>query len=289
MYGIEKDLNLKNIIEVDTKPLPDFKEFLLQWIDFLRKNESEASNYLIREAVILSDGISGIEKLACEEGEKFPEAYVDWIAKLEEKKEYRAMLDVSKKGLKKIEKDFLARAEIAKGMVRASEYLEDLDNQLIGWEEAFYSVPSLSYFLSLIEIAEKKGCLQEAIEKVLAGIISRKAVLSERVLSEIYILAGKYDNAFSLYKENLSLGWNSITNPKGLVTTAIVIIPISWATWAATGTDPVPVPPPIPAVRKTISAPSSAMAISPLLSRAAASPTLGSPPAPRPLVNSGPS
>ena len=45
------------------------------------------------------------------------------------------------------------------------------------------------------------------------------------------------------------------SNAKGLVTTPTVSIPISFAKPATTGAAPVPVPPPIPAVTKTISAP----------------------------------
>jgi len=52
---------------------------------------------------------------------------------------------------------------------------------------------------------------------------------------------------------------------------------------------PVPVPPPIPAVRKTISAPCSKLANSLVLSSAALSPITGSPPAPNPRVDFGPS
>ncbi len=48
---------------------------------------------------------------------------------------------------------------------------------------------------------------------------------------------------------------------KGLVTTATVSAPISRATSATIGAAPVPVPPPIPAVMKTMSAPSSTSAM----------------------------
>jgi hypothetical protein len=44
---------------------------------------------------------------------------------------------------------------------------------------------------------------------------------------------------------------------KGLVTTATVSAPTSWAIWAMIGVAPVPVPPPMPLVMKTMSAPSS--------------------------------
>jgi len=51
------------------------------------------------------------------------------------------------------------------------------------------------------------------------------------------------------------------SNGNGLVTTATVRIPNSLATWATMGAPPVPVPPPMPAVMNTMSAPSSSSAI----------------------------
>ena len=70
----------------------------------------------------------------------------------------------------------------------------------------------------------------------------------------------------------------------GFVTTAIVKIPISFAILATIGAAPVPVPPPIPAVTNTISAPFIASDISDLLSSAACAPISGFAPAPSPLV-----
>ena len=61
-------------------------------------------------------------------------------------------------------------------------------------------------------------------------------------------------------------------------------MPCSLAAFATMGAAPVPVPPPIPAVMKTRSAPRIASLISSMLSSAAALPTAGSAPAPRPWV-----
>ena len=77
---------------------------------------------------------------------------------------------------------------------------------------------------------------------------------------------------------------------KGTVTIPTVRIPMSFATFAITGAAPVPVPPPIPAVMKTIFVfcPIEAL-ISSILSIAAFSPTSGSAPAPKPSVMVTPS
>ena len=71
---------------------------------------------------------------------------------------------------------------------------------------------------------------------------------------------------------------------KGLVTTPTVRIPISFAAPAITGAAPVPVPPPIPQVTNTMSAPSMIFLTSSMLSSAAFCPTSGCAPAPRPFV-----
>ena len=71
---------------------------------------------------------------------------------------------------------------------------------------------------------------------------------------------------------------------KGFVTTPTVRAPCSFAMRATTGVAPVPVPPPIPHVTNTISAPFRAAEISSALSSAAFSPISGRAPAPSPLV-----
>ena len=74
----------------------------------------------------------------------------------------------------------------------------------------------------------------------------------------------------------------------GRVTTPMVRAPMLLATSATTGAPPVPVPPPLPAVMKTMSAPFRISSISSRCSSAACRPTSGSLPAPRPRVSSRP-
>mmetsp|Transcript_15285 Transcript_15285/g.26205 ORF Transcript_15285/g.26205 Transcript_15285/m.26205 type:complete len:289 (+) Transcript_15285:280-1146(+) len=72
---------------------------------------------------------------------------------------------------------------------------------------------------------------------------------------------------------------------KGKVTIPTVSFPISFERRAMTGAAPLPVPPPIPAVRNTRSAPSRAAEICSLLSSADFKPIEGSPPQPSPRVS----
>ena len=81
---------------------------------------------------------------------------------------------------------------------------------------------------------------------------------------------------------------NAPSKGKGFVTTPTVSAPQSRASLAITGLAPVPVPPPIPAVTNTISAPSICSLIKSVDSSAALLPTSGLAPAPRPCVISCP-
>ncbi len=79
------------------------------------------------------------------------------------------------------------------------------------------------------------------------------------------------------------------SNVNGLVTTPTVSAPWSRAICEMIGAAPVPVPPPMPAVTNTMSAPSSISAIRLASSSAALRPTSGCAPAPRPRVSEPPS
>jgi hypothetical protein len=157
LYYIGDEFNLRSVINTGREPLPDFDQFLPKWIDLLKKMNQRQANYLLREAVGLSGGTSALARLAREEGYRYPRAYVDWIKALEKDGDFRSMLQAAKEGLTNIPVDLLVRAEIAEGMVRAGEHLQDIETQLAGWQQAFYSNPSLSYLLSLLSAAEQKS------------------------------------------------------------------------------------------------------------------------------------
>ena len=80
----------------------------------------------------------------------------------------------------------------------------------------------------------------------------------------------------------------SPSKAKGLVTTPTVRMPSSRTARAMTGAAPVPVPPPMPAVMKTMCEPASCSRISSSDSSAPARPTSGCAPAPRPSVSCAP-
>lgn len=243
-YHIGDDFNLQSIINAERNPLPDFAQFLLKWIDLLKKTNERSASYLLREAVMLSGGTSDIAKLARDEGNRYPRVYVDWIKALEKDGDFRMMLQVANEGLTNVPKDIAIRAEIAEGMVRAGEHLQDTEVQLAGWQEAFYSNPSLSYLLSLLSVAEPKGRYQEEIEAAITRVASllqrrenkqvrsvgeinnelQESTASVSLLNQACLLAGRYEDVFDLNSNKKASAWSYGNNDKGLAIPFFLIL-----------------------------------------------------------------
>jgi hypothetical protein len=234
-YHLGDELNLQSVVNIERKSLPDFAQFLFEWIELLKGTSDRKASYLLREAVILSGGTQAIARFAHDEGQRYPKAYVDWIKALEHDGDYLAMFDASRKGLASLPKDYVVRAEIAEGMVRAGEHLLDVESQLVGWHEAFYSDPSLSHLLSLLSVAEQKGRYKEEIEAAITRVALlpgkggksqshssignsefQESSASESLLNQAYLLAGRHEDVFILCKKKGALGWSYGKNPKGL-------------------------------------------------------------------------
>lgn len=234
-WSVGDGFNLKSVVNALLDSLPNFSKFLVEWVKLLQKKNDRTSSYLLREAVLLSGGVSAIEKFALEHGKRHPKAYLDWINALEKEGKHNLICEAAKKGLDNIPKDYTVRAEVAEKMSYIGKILNDLDMQLTGWREAFFSDPSLSHFLSLITIANKRNCYKsetEAAEKRVIELLGRErisrhiqielsdnseAFASKCLLNQIYLLTGKYEKAFELCKDEDSLGWSHGSNVKGLV------------------------------------------------------------------------
>ena len=120
-----------------------------------------------------------------------------------------------------------------------------------------------------------------------SGIVVRRSTISSSLSLGITISVSTLSFRRSIPETALTIRCFA-SNLNGFVTTPTVNIPISFAILATTGAAPVPVPPPIPQVTNTISAPSIALDRSSALSSAAFIPISGWAPAPRPLVSFSP-
>ncbi|MEA1871097.1 MAG: hypothetical protein U9N00_02755 [Candidatus Bipolaricaulota bacterium] len=228
---------LYDIIQISTRPLPDYDCFLTDWIAFLREQSAPSADAWLREAIGLSQGTEGLAKLARVEGRKRPRAYLDWLTALvEEGGEDREVLAVAQEGLQALPSGLPIRAAIADRLCTAAAKLGEGQTLRSGRWEAFIARPILSRLLDLwnttSDEAEKKELMSRAAQSLKAYLGDPPGFLreewredqlempvwtNESTLAHAYLLAEDWDKACQLASAHKELGWSSISNPQGLV------------------------------------------------------------------------
>lgn len=224
-YLTSPRMKLADIRDALDESLPDFDDFLADWIAFLKEKSLLHVNKLLREAVFLKGGIPAIADFAKNYADKLPEAYLDWITALEKKGERESVLGVITEGLEKISGNFTARADIAEKLTAIAEEQNDSEMKLKGLRESFYSNPSLNYLLDLYILAKKENCLDEVrmeAENRMEALrgdgnalgYGRFASIDEGDYIHALLLGGKYEKVFDLCQGKGPLGWSSSAHPK---------------------------------------------------------------------------
>ncbi|MFD1361929.1 hypothetical protein [Lentibacillus salinarum] len=235
-YLTSPNVKLTDINDSLDASLPDFHDFLTDWIEFLKEKPIFHVNQLLREAVFLKGGIPAIADFAGSYADKFPEAYMDWIAALQKEGDRESVLQVVTEGLDNIPGNFTVRADVAEKMTEIGDELDDNRMQLKGLRESFYSDPSVKYLLDLYILAEEENCLEEVrdeAEKRMtelknegstpSGYIdNRHAAIDEGDYIHALILGGKYERVFEMCQGKGALGWSSSSHPKPVMLTFLM-------------------------------------------------------------------
>ncbi|WP_227003921.1 hypothetical protein [Salicibibacter halophilus] len=223
-------VQLKDVRDSLDAPLPDFHDFLGEWIECLKgKPPSLNVSELLREAVFLKGGIPAISEFAKVYAEQFPKAYVDWIEALEHEGDSASVIEAASEGLTNIPSNYAVRAEVAEKLAKVGEEREDDKLRFTGFRESFHSNPSMEYLLDLYLMARKEDCFAEIndeaekrlleLEKedrdfTFRNIERRRSMFQEWVLIHARLLAGKHEKVFRMCEGRDSLGWSFGSNPK---------------------------------------------------------------------------
>ena len=126
-------------------------------------------------------------------------------------------------------------------LVKAGNYLGNMEVQLRGWRESFFSDPSLDKLLSLLEFTKKSDHRQRK-DELHAAIARIKHLLKKEksgknkgrtydynnedhqpskasltLLCQVHILQGQYQAAIDACAKSKPVGWSNVGNPKGQV------------------------------------------------------------------------
>jgi hypothetical protein len=232
---------LRNIVNALDSLLPDFDVFIAEWIEFLKNQSGTDISELLREAVLIKGGILAISEFARQYADKYPRAYIDWIAAVEAEEDTESVIQVAREGMFRIPRDYKVRAVVAETISRIGEKLNDNMLKLEGYGESFYSNPSMGYLLGLYTTAVESGRFEEVRDRAEQRIRELRgksripasnyrdserntSSVSDGVLFNTLLLGGKYEQIFEMCKGKGPLGWSSSENPKRIFVTFMMVL-----------------------------------------------------------------
>lgn len=227
--------NLQEIIDISSAPLPNFTQFLQEWIELTQKEEKPSYDAWLREGTFLLDGSVGLENLAKQEGYKRPRVYLDWMKSLIETKKFTEALTAGKTAFSCLPENQPIRAAIGDLLALCGEHLKDEQIQQDGRWNSFKSKPGLPKLIALYEQSQSTSCptlMQQAIEAIQThrkkankktyerswqrDDIESTSHPSSTLLLHALLYSGNKDQAFALAKHRESLGWSFGDNPQPL-------------------------------------------------------------------------
>lgn len=229
------NIKLEDVMTVGPEKLPELEEFLSNFILFLKKQDGAVASRLLREAVIYAEGSEGLSKIADELYDKFPECYVDLCNILYEDKNDDEVIKSATKGIEKINKNLIIRADIAEIMIKSAKRSNNKEIMFKGMQVAFESNVDINNFLRLFEIRDNSEIIKKAMERAKEVIKKSYATYSygENQNRETSITENEY-NLFKLFnfdfeyvfeickKDKKAVGWSS--SLKGVVVPIFMIV-----------------------------------------------------------------
>ncbi len=228
---------LDDVIQISPKPLPDQDQFLKEWVAFLRKQKGADADAWLREAIRLSQGTAGLEKLALKEGKKRPRAYLDWFTALESEGKHAEVLAAAQQALLILPEKQPIRAAVADHLCVAASKLNDPQALRDGRWQAFEAQPGLGCLLDLQDTVaagkEQLKWMRQAAEYLKDYIAhpprkansasaewppddqEEEAWTDESVLVHAYLLAQDWDAAHKQVAHMQVLGWSYDTSSQG--------------------------------------------------------------------------
>ena len=234
---VDRRIDLQDLMQISTKPLPDEEQFLNDWISFLRTQNDRAAGYWLREAIRIAKGTEGLKELALSDGRKHPRAFLDWIAALMGEEKYRDVIAAVENARQVLRADMPIRAAIADYLRQAAEHVDDEELASTARWEAFYAKPELSRLLDIWEStpdeSQRMELMQRASErskKYLAKKLPSFSVVqldgddaegyahvTKSTLAHAYLLCRDWESVYKMSPKENKLGWSSSDNPHGAV------------------------------------------------------------------------
>lgn len=208
---------LQDILDVETADLTDFDSFLASWQLALSQQTFRQNRIadLLLEAVFLQRGSEAVGVLARKWKKEQPRGYLYWLQQLEREKNWPVLSDAGLETLPVLPPG-RNRLEAANFLISAANHLGDDPITLIGFRERFRSKPDDSTLLDLLTEANQQQVREQELEDICIFCAKTKPESGEQLLLvKALLMAGKFDQAFALSKQDKISGWSQ--NATGLL------------------------------------------------------------------------
>ena len=202
-----EEVNIHSMIVCAKEPLEGINEFLPLWQEYLLKEPvTIKTSHFIREAAKISGGLEEIKKLAFAHGEKYPEAYIDWI--YIEKSENRDITDTCLYAIEQVKKSGVG-VSICEHLAEQAEKNKDTKNCLIAWKKAFGHEKELKHLILMLKYSKIEGCYRESLAYALDETKHSTAKADKGDMAfHIGLLSGEIEEVFNSCKDSGGLGWS---------------------------------------------------------------------------------
>lgn len=229
------DITLEDIMQDGKKDLPEFKEFLLLWIDYLGNQTGRGAKKLLQEAQAMVEDDCQLLDIARKFVDQHPELYKQLLQKGLESEGLDKMLQIGLEALDKISVTYIIRSEIA---LLTAEYACKMNESTTAefcWLEAFRSDTSVVNYMRIRFMAREWKRYNKQVKQIYNEVyertkIERKAnatcydINTQRVNSlhhnmycSILFFEGDYENVIKCgMSESKALGWSSTFMKEGL-------------------------------------------------------------------------
>ncbi|MHB1461235.1 MAG: hypothetical protein ACYC1M_08150 [Armatimonadota bacterium] len=178
LYHVGDNISLSYIMNADTEPLPGMDDSLQTWIAELKVIDAiDATGYrlrwwrpLLREAVVLRNGLDGLAELARESGDVHPEAYQEWMMTLRKSGDNTSAVSVAREAIERIVST-REKARIADALATMTVQTGDSDLAVDARKQAWRASPSLLRLLRyIVEGSLDRHTVDTRLDEELAGV-----------------------------------------------------------------------------------------------------------------------
>ena len=217
-------VGLRAIIEADDSSLREFDLFLPEWLRAL-KGGSPANDYgwdkffpwLLREAVVLSEGTGGLARLAEEEGDRHPEAYFDLVLALIKEEKPAEAIAAAGAGVKCII-DPVKRAMLADQLAELAIEAGDGELCIADRRQAWRADPTIKRLLLLCGAGNPDNDeMDRRLNDECKWYKENVARPDKRLTSILQLLVGEYETPVTTLSKTQPLGWSNHQYPGPIV------------------------------------------------------------------------